>query len=301
MIALAGPAELIQEFIAASQYMAQRKDDLATTHNHHLQGLLAEGSMIAAKANEHAWRAAEAAAKAVNAAAEAAEASGKAQKSARQATEHAAAADASADAAEDSVAKAAASAVTARAAAKRADADAEAAEDSSANAEFSAAYARESARKADRAEDAAHASAVAAGKSAQEVEAEASAAWERTRDISEAELEEACRQAEEDRKAQEGARKKTYVPGRFFPTPCELLMFRWIYDASQPGTTAHAVVWEITGLADIEKCIADPATTDCAMAALSLVPLGKLKTSHKDRRPPGPVSKGILVENRLHP
>ncbi|MCX4860734.1 ALF repeat-containing protein [Streptomyces canus] len=134
-IALAGPAELIHEFVTVDQYMAQRKDDLSTTHNHHLQGLLAEGSMIAAKAHEDAWRAAEAAAKAVNATQEATEASNQAAKSAGEAAEHAADADASADAAETSAAKAAASAVTARDAANRADADAEAAEDSAADAE----------------------------------------------------------------------------------------------------------------------------------------------------------------------
>ncbi|MDX3854369.1 DddA-like double-stranded DNA deaminase toxin [Streptomyces sp. AK02-01A] len=275
-IALAGPAELVHEFVTVGQYMAQRKDDLATTHTHHVQGLLAEGSMIAAKANEDAWRAAEAAAKAINAAAAAAEAAGKAQTSAQQAVEHASAADSSADAAEDSAAQAAASAVTARAAASRADADAEAAENSAANAEFSAAYARESAKRADREKDEAHTSALAAGKSSDEADADA-AAWQRVHDLAEAELKEATRRAEEERKKQEGPRKPQRVPGRFFPAPCQLPIFRWIYDAAQPGTTAHAVVWEISGLADIERCIEEPATKDCAFAALSLIPAGKLK------------------------
>lgn len=76
-IALAGPAELIHEFVSVGQYVAQREVDLATTHQRHLQGLLAEGAMIAAKAHEDAWRAAEAAAKAMNATKEAAEASDK--------------------------------------------------------------------------------------------------------------------------------------------------------------------------------------------------------------------------------
>ncbi|MGW1408466.1 ALF repeat-containing protein [Streptomyces sp. NPDC002403] len=146
-IALAGPAELIHEFVTVGRYMAQRKDDLATTHQRHLQGLLAEGSMIAAKAYEDAWRAAEAAAKAIITTKEAAEASDQADESARQAEGHAGDADASADGAESSAAAASA----ARAAANRADADAEAAEDSAANAAFSAAYARESAKKADKA------------------------------------------------------------------------------------------------------------------------------------------------------
>ncbi|WP_371604923.1 polymorphic toxin-type HINT domain-containing protein (plasmid) [Streptomyces sp. NBC_01220] len=276
-VALAGPAELIHEFVTVGQYMAQRKDDLSTTHNHHLQGLLAEGSMIAAKAHEDAWRAVEAAAEAINATQEADNASAEAQKSAKLATDHAADADASADAAENSAAKAAVSATTARNAANRADADAEAAEDSAANAAFSAAYARESAKRADRAKEEAHASAIAAGKSEVEAEAEAKGAWQRVRKLAEEELKEAQRQAEADRKKQEGPRKKRCVPGRYFPAPCELPIFRWIYDTTQPGTTSHSLVWEITGLADIEKCIANPATTECAVAATGLLPWGKLK------------------------
>jgi hypothetical protein len=36
-------------------------------------------------------------------------------------------------------------------------------------------------------------------------------------------------------------------------------------------------VWEITGLADIEKCITDPTGADCAMAAVGVLPWGKFK------------------------
>lgn len=276
-IALAGPAEVIHEFVAVGQYMAQRKDDLATTHQRHLQGLLAEGAMIAAKAHEDAWRAAEAAAKAVNAAKEAEEASDQAKESARQAQVHADDANASAGAAETSAAEAAKSAATARDAANRADADAESAENSAANAAFSAAYARESARKADRAKEEAYASKKAAGASETEANAAAAAAWKSVQKLAEKELEAAIKQAEIDRKEQEGSRKKQCVSGRFFPTPCSLPIFRWIYDASTPGNPVHNAVWEITGLADIQKCITNPVAADCALAATGLLPWGKLK------------------------
>ncbi|MFJ3575527.1 DddA-like double-stranded DNA deaminase toxin [Streptomyces rubiginosohelvolus] len=233
--------------------------------------------MIAAKAHEDAWRAAEAAARAINAAKEAEEASDQAKESARQAQVHADDADASAGAAENSAAEAVESAATARDAANRADADAESAENSAANAAFSAAYARESARKADRAKEEAYASKKAAGASETEANAAAAAAWKSVQRLAEKELEEAVQQAERDRKEQEGSRKKQCVSGRFFPTPCSLPIFRWIYAASTPGDPVHNAVWEITGLADIQKCITNPVAADCALAATGLLPWGKLK------------------------
>ncbi|WP_179890362.1 DddA-like double-stranded DNA deaminase toxin [Streptomyces sp. st140] len=276
-IALAGPAEVIHEFVTVGQYMAQRKDDLATTHQRHLQGLLAEGAMIAAKAYEDAWRAAEAAAKAINAAKEAEEASDQAKESARQAQVHADDADASAGAAETSAAEAAESAATARDAANRADADAESAENSAANAAFSAAYARESARKADRAKEEAYASKKAAGASETEANAAAAAAWKSVQRLAEEELEEAIKQATESRKEEEGPRNTNCVRTPYFPAPCQLPVFRWFFEAATPGTTTHNVIWEISGLADIQKCITSPVAADCALAATGLLPWGKLK------------------------
>lgn len=202
--------------------------------------------------------------------------------SARQAQVHADDANASAGAAETgaaetSAAEAAASAATARNAANRADADAESAENSAANAAFSAAYARESARKADRAKEEAYASKKAAGASETEANAAAAAAWKSVQRLAEKELEEAIKQAERDRKEQEGSREKQCVSGRFFPTPCSLPIFRWIYAANTPGDPVHNAVWEITGLADIQKCITNPVAADCALAATGLLPWGKLK------------------------
>ncbi|MFI9614076.1 DddA-like double-stranded DNA deaminase toxin [Streptomyces sp. NPDC052023] len=285
-IALAGPPELIHEFVITGQYMAQRKDDLATTHVHRVQRLLAEGSLIAAKAHENSWRAAEAALLAQNAADEAADASAEADRSAKQAKQYADDAKASADAAAESAEDAAASAATARSAAERAHQDATAAENSAAQAEFSASYARYSAQKADDASDRARASAIAAGKSADEAEAEAKQAWQTTRDLAEQEIEEARRQAEEERKAQQDSGPKStcidLLPfdTSYFPINtviCDDGEIDRALDLAKDPRTYGTVIWEMSGLADIEDCIDDPTAGKCAMAVVGVTPWGKLK------------------------
>ncbi|MEU3984140.1 polymorphic toxin-type HINT domain-containing protein [Streptomyces sp. NPDC026672] len=289
-IALAGPPELIHEFVSTGQYMAQRKDDLATTHVHQVQRLLAEGSLVSAKAQENAWRAAEAAAKAINAAAEAATASAQAQKSADQAAQYAADAKTSANAAAQSAADAAASAVTARSAADRAAQDATAAEDSAADAEFSASYARYSAQQADNSADRARASATAADKSAAEAEAEAKQAWQATRDLADQEMEEALKQAKEERKAQQSNSPDAFCVDllpfdhSIFPINtviCDHGAIDQAVDVAKDPRTYKAIIWELSGLADIKACIADPTLGDCVMAVVGVTPWGKLKFAAK--------------------
>ncbi|MFE9614206.1 DddA-like double-stranded DNA deaminase toxin [Streptomyces sp. NPDC006012] len=285
-ITLAGPPELIHEFVSTGQYMAQRKDDLATTHIHQVQRLLAEGSLITAKAQENAWRAAEASATAQNAADEAAAASKQAQKSAEQAAQYAADARTSADAAAQSAADAAASAATARSAAERAEQEANAAENSAADAEFSASYARYSAQKASDSADRARASAIAAGKSAAEAEAEAKQAWQTTRDLVDQEIEEARRQAEEERKAQQDDGPKWFcmdllpIAHSYFPINtviCDGGTIDRALDVAKDPSTYRAIIWEMSGLADIEACIDNPTAAGCVMAAVGVTPFGKLK------------------------
>ncbi|KEG44406.1 DddA-like double-stranded DNA deaminase toxin [Streptomyces griseorubens] len=294
-IALAGPPELIHEFVATGQYMAQRKDDLATTHTHQVQRLLAEGSLIAAKAQQDAWYAAEAAARAVDAADEAAAAAAQAQKSAEQAEQYAADAKASADAAAQSAADAAASAATARSAADRAAQDATAAEASAADAEWSASYARYSAQQADNSAARARASAIAAGKSAAEAEAEAKQAWQTTRALAEQEMEEARRQAEEERKAQQGDSPDYFcfdlLPFDHSRFPintviCDGGAIDRAWQVAKDPRTYGAIIWEMSGLADIEACIDDPTVGKCAMAVVGVTPWGKLKLVAK-------IDKGI--------
>ncbi|MFB7030219.1 MULTISPECIES: polymorphic toxin-type HINT domain-containing protein [unclassified Streptomyces] len=289
-IALAGPPELIHEFITTGQHMAKRKDDLATHHVHQMQVLLHQGSRIAAKAQENAARAAEAAALAKGASADAQKAKADAEASKADAEKYAADANASATAAEQSAADAAASASTARNAANQAAQDAAAAENSAANAEFSAAYARNSARKADQAADQARASAQAAGKSAEEAEADAKAAWTTTRQLIEKEAEEARRQAEEERKREEAERASRDGRRVCVPHPTRETMAYIMPCAASPGDSViqsmpgytndpvfRAIIWELTGIADVEACIKNPTAFDCVMAVVGVTPWGKLK------------------------
>lgn len=281
--ALAGPPDLIHEFVATGQYMAQRKDDLAAHHVHEVERLIAEGALIAAKANESAWRAAEVAANAHHASADAAEAAAEANKSKKAAEQYAADANASATAAENSAAAAAKSAATARNAAHRAEADATAAENSAAESEFSASYARQSARSADAAAADARASAAAAGKSASEAEAEANAAWKRALDLAEKEIKAARAQAAEERKAQQAAKpKKVCVPfvsrESLIPImPCVQDPDNSVIGMPLDDPTLRDIVWELTGLNDIKKCIQEPTALGCTMAVVGVTPWGKIK------------------------
>ncbi|MCZ0209599.1 polymorphic toxin-type HINT domain-containing protein [Streptomyces sp. UMAF16] len=286
-IALAGPPELIDEFVTTGQYMAKRKDDLATTHIHQVERLLAEGSLIAAKAHRDAWLAAEASAKAANASKDAAAASAEAQKSADEAAKYAADAKTSADAAAASAADAAASATTARNAANQAEQDATAAENSAYDAAFSYAYARQSARNADDAADRARASALAAGKSSAEADADAKAAWETTLKLAEKEIEQARQQAAEERKEQEGEGKPKKV---CVPAPTRETMIPVLPCIHSPGDSMiamplvepklQALVWALTGLNDLKEC-ENPASGGCALAILGITPWGKFKLLNK--------------------
>ncbi|MEU3596007.1 polymorphic toxin-type HINT domain-containing protein [Streptomyces filamentosus] len=289
-IALAGPPELIHEFITTGQHMAKRKDNLATNHVHQVQVLIDKGKRVAAKAQEDAYRAAQAAALAKGAQAEADQAATDAQASAVEADGYKADADKSADAAQQSAADAAASAASARTAADQAAEDAAAAEDSAAEAEFSAAYARTSAQRADNSADQARSSALAAGRSAAEAEAEAKAAWTATREIAEKEIEEARRLAAEERKRLEGERASRSGERVCVPHPTRETMAPIMQCAASPSDSAiqsmpeysqdpvfRTLMWEVSGLADIEECITNPSAYGCIMGVVGVTPWGKLK------------------------
>ncbi|MEW1639111.1 polymorphic toxin-type HINT domain-containing protein [Streptomyces sp. NPDC093801] len=248
----------------------------------------ADRSEVAA-AQINRWRAAEAAAKANQAAAEANQAAGEAQKSAEAAAGYAASAKKSAEAAEASSARARQSAATARNAAAAAGRDADDAEASAARVQFSADYARQSAGKADATATQARASALAAGKSKDEAATFAAEAWADVKTKREAEIAAAQRQAEETRKKQAEADKKKpkcFVPyDRDSVPPCLLGA-----DADQVVFTAPdwelaklvgLAVWEISGGADIERCIKEPSWGGCIMAAAGVLPIGKLKLLDK--------------------
>ncbi|MEW1632764.1 polymorphic toxin-type HINT domain-containing protein [Streptomyces sp. NPDC093801] len=288
--ALAGTPEKLHEFVTVGQYTATRKDDLTDHHRSQIDRLLSEGEIVSAKAQANRWRAAEAAATAKQAAGEAAQAAGEAKKSADAAAGYAVSAKKSAEAAEASSAKAKQSANTARNAAAAANRDADTAEASAAQADFSAGYARQSASKADNAALRARASALAAGKSKDEAEAYAGQAWVDVKTKREAEIAEQLRRYEEDWKKQaEAAKKKKpkcIVPyNRDSLPPCmmgadadEIIFAKPTQEVLQ---IVGKVVWELSGGADIEKCIKEPAWGDCALAIAGVLPVGKLKLVKK--------------------
>ncbi|WP_330329195.1 ALF repeat-containing protein [Streptomyces sp. NBC_00536] len=287
-IALAGPADQLHEFVTVGQYMADRKDQLAENHINQVSRLIAETSVVAAKAEQNRWKAAEAAAKANQAAAEASNAAQEAQKSAEAAGKYATDAKNSANAAQASATKAANSAATARNAAAQADREADAAAESAAQAAFSAQYARTSAARADAASVTAREGAKAAGKSAEEANTLASEAWTEVQKKREVEVAEARRLAEEQRKRQQEAttrKPRACVP---HPTreiagllPCALAGGDFVIEMPPIDPTMTKIVWEVTGLNDIKRCIQDPGLFDCSMAAVSVLPIGKLKLATK--------------------
>ncbi|MFI6624367.1 polymorphic toxin-type HINT domain-containing protein [Streptomyces sp. NPDC050528] len=182
--------------------------------------------------------------------------------------------------AETSATQAKASAATARAAADRAGQDAAAAEESAAQAEFSADYARTSAYEAKEASDRAHADAIAAGKSSEAAAKDASAAWQDVVTKREAEEAEARRLAEERRKKERESRPKCYIPvNRDSLPPCALAGQDLVFPTIDP--TMKEIVWEILGLNDAKKCIENPHLGQCALAAMSVLPVGKLKLLKK--------------------
>ncbi|MEU6238555.1 polymorphic toxin-type HINT domain-containing protein, partial [Kitasatospora sp. NPDC047058] len=175
--ALAGTPDVVHEFLQTGQYMADRKDQLATTHAAQMSRLIAEASQTAAKAQQDAWEATEAAAVANEAAGEADNARNQARAAADQAGQYAAEAKTSAQDAETSATRAAQSATTARTASQAAARDAGDASASAARARASASQARSSADLARKAATRASASAVAAGKDAGQAQQAADEAW----------------------------------------------------------------------------------------------------------------------------
>ncbi|MGW0425851.1 polymorphic toxin-type HINT domain-containing protein [Streptomyces sp. NPDC002990] len=286
-IALNAPADEVHGFVQVGQFMADRKDRLAYTHIAQVERLLAEGRKIAATARFNAWNAAKAAADANDAAEDAALAAAEAQKSADQAQGYAADADKAADSAETSAAQAKASATTARSASNRAQQDADNAQESAAEAEFSAEYARTSAYHAQESADAARTDALKAGKSAAEADGLAKAAWTEVVKKREAELAEARRLAAEQRKKQreaENQKPKCYIPmNRDHLPPCAYAAMAGDAELVFPGVdpVMKEVVWEVMGLNDAKECAKNPALGKCAVAALSILPVGKLKLLKK--------------------
>ncbi|OEJ32949.1 polymorphic toxin-type HINT domain-containing protein [Streptomyces subrutilus] len=288
--ALAGTPQKLHEFIVSGQYMAARKDDLTDHHRAQIGRMLAEGEIIAANAQASRWRAAEAAARANKAEADATKWAAEADKSVALATAYALDAQKSANAATKSADQAKASAVTARNAANNANRDADAAEASAAQAAFSASYARQSAKQADESAARARASAVAAGKSRDEAEAAASQAWADVKVKREAELAEAQRMAEELRKQQAEAAKNKKKPciipyNRDHLPPCALNQDKYEIVIGKPDAELAKLLgkaaWELSGAADIEKCIKEPSLGGCVMAAAGVLPIGKLKVAGK--------------------
>ncbi|MFE7114037.1 polymorphic toxin-type HINT domain-containing protein, partial [Streptomyces sp. NPDC057654] len=280
--ALVGSPDRLHDFIEVGQYMADRKDQLAATHINQVQRLIHEADLVQAKAQQNRWLAAEAAAQAEDANDQAQQAANQASKSADQADQYAAEARESAERATASADKAAESAVTARNAADRANHDAMAAEESAAQAEFSADYARSSAVTARGAASEAHDSALAAGKSAEEAKRLASEAWTEVVKKREAELAEARRQAAEERKKKREAKpKKPCIPyqSRDNLPPCMFAVAGgsdlYYYEDLTVDPTMKEVAWELFGLNDAKKCIKNPNFVDCAMAAITFMPVGK--------------------------
>ncbi|WP_328969091.1 polymorphic toxin-type HINT domain-containing protein [Streptomyces sp. NBC_00239] len=282
-IALAGPPQLLHEFIATGRHMAQRKDNLTAYHNAQISVLLAEGRVITATADGNSWLAAKAAADAANADKEADAAAKKAQASADEAKGYAEKAKKSAEAAEASARDAAKSAATARAAADRADADAIAAENSAIEAQFSADYARQSAVQATASAAQARTSAIAAGKSSAEAAAHAKNAWQTTLVKREKELAEARRQAAEQRDQEQArSKKRVCVPHPTRDTlaplmPCLASPDDSIIKMPEIDPTMRSIVFELAGINDIKECIKNPTGFNCLMAAAGALPVGKLK------------------------
>ncbi|MEU6059662.1 ALF repeat-containing protein [Streptomyces sp. NPDC047097] len=284
-IALAGSADRMHDFVAVGQYTADRKDRLAQQHTAQVQRLIAEASLIAAKANRNRWLAAEAALRANNAKAEADKAAAEAVKSAKDADGYATDADKAATAAESSAAQAKQSATVARNAAAAADRDADAAEDSAAQAEFSAQYAHDSAARAGAAAEQARASALAAGKDAADANRMAVQAWGEVKEKLEKEIAEAARKEKEEHERQQEAQKKKedrknqkcvrLIPHGHTYEPCDEA------DARHERTREHMTI--AIGFAreylfaNTEKCVKDPNFGDCALALTEVVPAGKLK------------------------
>ncbi|MEV6950979.1 polymorphic toxin-type HINT domain-containing protein [Streptomyces sp. NPDC051183] len=288
--ALAGTPEKLHEFVIAGQYTAARKDDLTDHHRAQIGRILAEGEIISANAQASRWRAAEAAARANKADADAQKWAAEADKSATLANGYAKDAQKSAAAATKSADQAKASAVTARNAANNANRDADAAEASAAQAAFSANYARESAREADLSAARAKESAIQAGKSKTEAEGAASQAWADVKVKREAELAEAQRKAEEVRKQQAEAEKNKKKPciipfNRDTLPPCALNQDKYELVIGKPDLELAKLLgkaaWELSGAADIEKCIKDPSLGGCVMAAAGVLPIGKIKIAGK--------------------
>ncbi|MFE5736737.1 polymorphic toxin-type HINT domain-containing protein [Streptomyces celluloflavus] len=308
-IALTGSADRLHDFIQVGQYMAERKDQLAATHLNQVERLIHEADVIQAKAQQNRWLAAKAAAQAKKASDTAQQAADQAAKSSAEANRYAAEARNSADKAENSSVEAAKAATTARNAADRAGRDTVAAEESAAQAEFSASYARRSALEARDAADDARYSALDAGKSADEAKNLASQAWAEVVKKREAELAEARRQAEEARKKErekerEKEQKKPCIPysARDNLPPCMYAVAggsdEYYYESPAIDPTMKEIVWEVFGLNDAKECVKDPGFGSCAMAVMSVLPIGKLKLVKKLEEGVEDIVKGTRVAKK---
>ncbi|MFD7831140.1 polymorphic toxin-type HINT domain-containing protein, partial [Kitasatospora sp. NPDC059803] len=308
-IALAGTPELVHDFLTAGQYMADRKDQLATTHAAQMSRLVAEASQTAAKAQQDAWEATEAAAVASNASAEADNAHNQARASAAQADQYAANAKTSAQDAEGSAARASKSATTARNAAQMAARDASKATASAARARASANQARGSADSAREASFEAHVSAVAAGKDATQAKQAEGEAWdivaekrsqERTaalkaederiqaeaKQVEEEftkELEKEIRAGiEKDKKTQEESRKNTCYVGLYvspiYLAECSIRKGdkAEFHDSTQEEMQAMKQLFKTAlGVDTFQECVAQKSVASCAQLAVELIPAGK--------------------------
>ncbi|WP_323447241.1 polymorphic toxin-type HINT domain-containing protein [Streptomyces yaizuensis] len=304
MIALSGPADQLHAFIEVGQYMADRKDQLADTHVAQVQQLIHEADVVAARARQNRWIAAEAAAHANKASAEAQDAAAQAAASAAEAIGYADQAHTSAAEAARSAGQAGESARTARAAAERAEHDAAAAEESAAQAEFSASYARQSASLADEAAGDAFVSALLANQSANEAKGHARQAWASVIEKREAELAEARRKAEEQRKqaAEEASQKKKRYcnvnPYRDGVPGCLLASHfqpgEWIVEFPASDPSVLKLAGEMFGVNDALECLSDPSFTGCAIAGFGLVPLvGELTYAKYAKYLDQPASKKV--------
>lgn len=288
-IALVGPIDQLHDFVQTGQHMADRKDQLATTHTAQVQRLINEADVIAAKAHQNRWLAAKAAAEAHKASAEAQNAAHQASLSSTAADGYAAEARKSADNAAASSSRANKSAATARSAASRADSEAAAAEEYAVKAEISAQYARNSASEAKDSADEARESALKAGKSAAEAAVLADKAWMEVIKKRQREIAEALRASFEDRKAIEFDTRPEKLPcvdfiNRDQPPSCFNDVGpdgRYYYVPPHMDAELSKLIFnafgEVLGINDVIECVKNPSLGGCALALASVTPLGKIK------------------------
>ncbi|WP_242584632.1 polymorphic toxin-type HINT domain-containing protein [Streptomyces sp. MST-110588] len=305
-VALAGSAGQLDDFIQVGQYMADRKDQLATVHINQVQRLIQEADVVAARAQQNRWLAAKAAADAKHAKDEAQKAATQASKFAADADGYATDARNSAESATTSAKKAGKSAVTAVNAANRADRAVANADESAAQSEFSANYAHDSAYSARNAASEAQISEMDAGKSLEEANTAAAQAWGEVVKKREAELTQARRQAEEQRKQERASRDKKPCVLNYYRDSVESCVWamasgsdEYVLKVPEIDPTMKAIVWEVFGLNDVKECAKDPSFGHCSMAAISVLPIGKWKLAKKAYDGVEDIAKGYRYVKKL--